>query len=106
MDNPPKPGEFRVFNQFTEIFSVSDLAETVKKASESLGIKVKINHIPNPRVEKEEHYYNPSNASLLKLGLKPILLSRELINSMLVKIKKSSDLIDKEIVLPTIKWRQ
>ena len=106
VDNPPKPGEFRVFNQFTEIFSVSDLAETVKKASESLGIKVKINHIPNPRVEKEEHYYNPSNASLLKLGLKPILLSRELINSMLVKIKKSSDLIDKEIVLPTIKWRQ
>ncbi len=106
VDNPPRPGEFRVFNQFTEVFSVLDLARIVKEASESLGLKVKIDHLSNPRVEKEEHYYNPSNESLLKLGLKPILLSQELVDSIVLKVKESSHLIDKEIVLPTVKWKQ
>ena len=106
VNNPPKPGEFRVFNQFTEVFSVLGLAQIVKKASELLGTKVKIDHISNPRVEKEEHYYNPSNESLLKLGLKPILLSQELVDSILLKIRESKHLIDKEIVMPTIKWKQ
>ena len=106
VDNPPKQGEFRVFNQFTEVFSVLGLAQIVKKAGELFGMKVKINHIPNPRVEKEEHYYNPSNESLLKLGLKPILLSKELVDSILLKIKESRRLIDKEIIMPTIKWKQ
>ncbi|KAL2928680.1 UDP-sulfoquinovose synthase chloroplastic [Bienertia sinuspersici] len=32
--NPAKPGEFRVFNQFTEQFSVRDLAAIVTKAGE------------------------------------------------------------------------
>ena len=78
----------------------------MKEASESLGLKVKIDHLSNPRVEKEEHYYNPSNESLLKLGLKPILLSQELVDSIVLKVKESSHLIDKEIVLPTVKWKQ
>jgi len=106
VDNPPKEGEFRVFNQFTEVFSILDLANTVKKAGEALGLKVTVNNLPNPRVEKEEHYYNPTNASLLKLGLKPSLLSNELINSMMVKIKESKHQIDDANIHPQIKWRQ
>lgn len=106
VDNPAKSGEFRVFNQFTEVFSVLDLAKTVQKAGEALGMKVSINNLPNPRVEAEQHYYNPKNDSLLKLGLKPRLLSNELINSMLVNIQKSKDSIEHHTILPKITWKQ
>ncbi|MFM8008646.1 MAG: NAD-dependent epimerase/dehydratase family protein, partial [Dolichospermum sp.] len=63
--NPAEPGEFRVFNQFTELFSVGDLAMMVKKAGNAMGLDVDINHIDNPRVEKEEHYFNAKNTKLL-----------------------------------------
>ncbi|MEK7654129.1 MAG: NAD-dependent epimerase/dehydratase family protein [Patescibacteria group bacterium] len=106
VDNPAKSGEFRVFNQFTEVFSVLDLAKTVQKAGEALGMKVAINNIPNPRVEAEQHYYNPKNDSLLALGLKPRQLSGELVNSMLVSIQKSKDQIEHHTILPKITWKQ
>ncbi len=106
VDNPAKAGEFRVFNQFTEVFSVLDLAKTVQRASEALGIKVAIDNIPNPRVEAEQHYYNPKNDALLKLGLRPRNLSNELINSMLVNIQKSKDQIEHHTILPKITWKQ
>lgn len=105
VDHPPAEGEYRVFNQFTEVFSVKELAETVKRAAATINLPVEIQHLPNPRVEKEEHYYNPRNDSLLKLGLKPTLLSDELIDSMLVKIKGSEHLIDPSIIPPMTKWK-
>ena len=105
VDNPVKAGEFRVFNQFTEVLSVAELAETVKKAAQTLGLPVTVKKIENPRVEKEEHYYNPSNESLLKLGLKPTLLSHELIHSMMGKIKDAREHIEYDIIHPTIKWK-
>ena len=52
---PANPGEFRVFNQFTEQFSIGDLALMVKKAGVAMGWNVEINHLDNPRVELEEH---------------------------------------------------
>lgn len=104
--NPADKSEFRVFNQFTEIFSVNDLAETVQKAARELGLSAKIDHLSNPRVEAEEHYYKPSNESLLKLGLEPTLLSEELVGSMLRKIRAGRGLIDKDVIHPTIKWRE
>ncbi len=104
VENPAKRGEFRVFNQFTEVFSVSQLAETVKSSAAKLGVTVAVKKLENPRVEKENHYYNPSNESLLKLGLKPILLSEELVNSMLLKIKEAKHLIDISIIQPRVTW--
>jgi UDP-sulfoquinovose synthase len=56
--NPAEKGEYRVFNQFTEQFNVLELAQTVKRAGEELGMSVVIHNLPNPRVEKEAHYYN------------------------------------------------
>lgn len=71
IENPPKEGEYRVFNQFDEHYSVIELAEKVKKIYESkYGKKATIKHVPNPRVEKEEHYYNPEHIKLRKLGYK------------------------------------
>ena len=75
-ENPPAEGEYRVFNQFTEVFNVADLAEKVRHAAGELGIEVQVDHVVNPRLELEEHYYNPAHTKLLELGLKPTLLSR------------------------------
>lgn len=63
--NPAKRGEFRVFNPFTEQFSVNQLASLVTKAGEKLGIKVQTISVPNPRVESEQHYYNAKHTKLL-----------------------------------------
>ncbi|MDQ3344184.1 MAG: NAD-dependent epimerase/dehydratase family protein, partial [Actinomycetota bacterium] len=74
VDNAANPGEFRVFNQFTEQFSVMEFAEITKRAAGELGYSVEIEHFPNPRVELEEHYYNAANTKLHDLGLQPHLL--------------------------------
>ncbi|XTZ12388.1 MAG: NAD-dependent epimerase/dehydratase family protein, partial [cyanobacterium endosymbiont of Rhopalodia inflata] len=77
--NPADAGQFRVFNQFTELFSIMDLALMVKKAGNSLELNVEINNLENPRVELEEHYFNAKNTNLLDLGLQPYYLSDSLL---------------------------
>lgn len=51
IDNPAKSGEMRVFNQFTEQFSVNQLAEIVSREGKKLGLDVQVVSVPNPRVE-------------------------------------------------------
>lgn len=104
--NPAEPGEFRVFNQFTELFSVGDLALMVKKAGNALGLNVDINHIDNPRVEKEEHYFNAKNTKLLDLGLQPHLLSDSLLDSLLNFAVKYQHRVDHKQILPKVSWHR
>ena len=106
INNPADAGEFRVFNQFTEMFSVADLAMTVKKAGNSLGLDVEINHLENPRVEAEDHYFNAKNTSLLGLGLEPHYLSDSLIDSLLNFAMKYKGRVDKSQILPKVQWRR
>ncbi|MGD1941948.1 MAG: NAD-dependent epimerase/dehydratase family protein [Leptolyngbyaceae cyanobacterium] len=106
INNPADAGEFRVFNQFTEMFSVADLAMTVKKAGNSLGLDVEINHLENPRVEAEDHYFNAKNTSLLGLGLEPHYLSDSLIDSLLNFAMKYKERVDKNQILPKVQWRR
>jgi len=68
-ENPAAAGEFRVFNQFTEVFNVAELAEKVQHAAREVGLEVQVDHVRNPRTELEEHYYNPTHTRLLELGL-------------------------------------
>ena len=82
-ENPVEPGELRILNQFTETFSVNELADKVKNAARNFDLKVEINNIENPRKEAEEHYYNPSHSGFKKLGLKPNLLTKDVLNQML-----------------------
>jgi UDP-sulfoquinovose synthase len=103
--NPADAGEFRVFNQFTEQFSVLGLADMVQKAGAEYGLDVKIDHLENPRVEKEEHYYNASHTKLLDLGLEPHFLSETLIESMFAVIEKYRDRVNAEHILPQTRWR-
>ncbi|MEH1889510.1 NAD-dependent epimerase/dehydratase family protein [Nostoc sp.] len=104
--NPAQPGEFRVFNQFTEQFSVGDLALMVKKAGNAMGLNVEINHLDNPRVEKEEHYFNAKNTKLLDLGLQPHLLSDSLLDSLLNFAIKYQKRVDHKQILPKVSWHR
>jgi len=102
--NPAERGEFRVFNQFTEQFSVSQLAELVKHAGEHLGYEVQIDHVDNPRVELEEHYYNASHTKLLDLGLKPTLLGEELVESIIHAIERYKEHVIEGSIDPHTRW--
>jgi UDP-sulfoquinovose synthase len=104
-ENPPAEGEYRVFNQFTEVFNVADLAEKVRHAGGELGIEVQVDHVTNPRLELEEHYYNPTHTKLLELGLQPTLLSETLIESMLEVIRRYRDRVLPDVIDPVTQWR-
>lgn len=104
--NPAQAGEFRVFNQFTEQFSVGELALMVKNAGNAMGLKVEINHLDNPRVEKEEHYFNAKNTKLLDLGLQPHLLSDSLLDSLLNFAIKYQKRVDHKQILPKVSWHR
>jgi UDP-sulfoquinovose synthase len=103
---PAQAGEFRVFNQFTELFSVGDLAMMVKKAGNTMGLSVEIDHIENPRVEKEEHYFNAKNTNLLDLGLEPHYLSDSLLDSLLNFSIKYRNRVDQQQILPKVQWKK
>jgi UDP-sulfoquinovose synthase len=102
--NPAKSGEYRVFNQFTETFSILQLAKLVVEQANRLGLSARIDHLDNPRVELEEHHYNPVHTKLLDLGLQPHFLSDELLNTMITTIVKHKDRVKQEIILPKVKW--
>ena len=103
--NPAERGEFRVFNQFTEQFSVLDLALMVQREGKKLGLNVELKHLPDPRVEAEEHYYNAKHSKLIELGLVPHLLSDSLLDSLMNIAIKYQDRIDSSRMLPRVNWR-
>jgi UDP-sulfoquinovose synthase len=102
--NAAEPGQFRVFNQFTETYTVSQLADLVALQAGKIGLQVEINHLKNPRVELEEHYYNPVHTKLLSLGLEPHFLSDVLLDSMLKRVQALSQRIKRDIILPRVQW--
>ena len=104
VENPADAGEYRVFNQFTEMFSVGQLAELVQTAGAELGHEVEIEHLDNPRVEAEEHYYNPTHTKLLDLGLQPSYLGDELVRSMLKAIERHRDRVIESAIDPATRW--
>ncbi|DBA80339.1 hypothetical protein WJX79_009674 [Trebouxia sp. C0005] len=106
VDNPADRGEMRVFNQFTEQFSVNDIASIVKKAGSKVGLDVQVQSVPNPRVEAEEHYYNAQHTKLVGLGLEPHLLGDNIIDSLLNFAIEYKDRIDKNLIKPAVNFRE
>jgi UDP-sulfoquinovose synthase len=102
VENPAAAGEFRVFNQMTESYSVSQLANLV---AECFPGPVQVEHLENPRVEQAEHYYNVKHTGLVGLGLQPHLLSETLIESMFDIVAANKDRVSLEALLPTVNWR-
>jgi UDP-sulfoquinovose synthase len=104
--NPANKGECRVYNQFTEQFSVLDLAGKVHTAGKHLGLQVEIDHLPDPRVESEAHYYNAKHSKLIDLGLQPHLLSDSLLDSLVNIAMQYRDRVDPTLILPQVSWRE
>jgi UDP-sulfoquinovose synthase len=100
-EHPAAPGEFRLFNQFTEQFSVSQIAEMIRAAYPG---PVRIERIDNPRVEAAEHYYHAVHARLADLGLKPHLLNDTLIESLFVIAKRHQGRADPRLFAPSVQW--
>lgn len=63
----PRDKKMSVYNQTTELFSIVELANAIKKAGEKFKFNADISFIPNPRVENEEHDMQMENANFLKL---------------------------------------
>ena len=104
--NPAARGEFRVFNQFTEQFSVLQLAQLVEQVGRQMGMKVEIDYLPDPRVESEDHYYNAKHSKLIDLGLKPHLLSESLLDSLIDITVRYRDRVDTSLFMPQVRWRE
>jgi UDP-sulfoquinovose synthase len=103
--SPPKEGEYRVFNQITEQFSLMDIAEMVVAQGKQLGLSVEIKHLPNPRVESEQHYFNVKHSRLLELGLEPHLLNGSVLQSLISLALTHKASMDRSMVMPTVNWR-
>ncbi|GAP97232.1 NAD-dependent epimerase/dehydratase family protein [Leptolyngbya sp. NIES-2104] len=106
LETPANPGEFRVFNQFTELFGVGEIANLVQKAGSAMGLKVEVQSFDNPRIEKEEHYFNAKNTNLLDLGLQPHYLSDSLLDSLLNFAIKYKGRVDNDEILPKVTWKR
>ncbi|MCQ4384956.1 MAG: NAD-dependent dehydratase, partial [Sulfolobales archaeon] len=108
IEHPPDQGKYRVVNQFAEVYSVRQIAEIVKEAAEKVGLgKVEMHHLENPRVEKEEHYYNPTRRILPSLGFRPTRTLRDEVPYMLEDLLPYRERIERfrEGIPPKTKWR-
>ncbi len=103
-DNPVEPGDLRILNQYTETFSVNELAEQIQSVGNDMGLDVDIQHIDNPRDEPEDHYYNPTNTGLLELGLEPHYMTDEVVEGMLERVLEHEERIDEDKILPRVSW--
>ncbi len=105
LEHPAQLGEFRVFNQFTEMFSVGELAQRVADVARKRGLACRIAHLDNPRSEREQHYYNAVNTNLRTLGLEPTPLSDETIADLIALASHHRERIDLQLVPPKVGWR-
>ena len=103
-ENPARAGEYRVFNQFTEMFSVEQLADRVAAVARGMGLPCEIAHVANPRTEKEAHYYNCVNTNLRSLGLEPTLLSDDTIAGLVELARTHADRVDLALIPPRVTW--
>jgi UDP-sulfoquinovose synthase len=105
MLNPTERGQLRVLNQFVETFSVNRLAKIVQRVGNQMGLDVKVESIPNPRRESEDHYYNPDHSGLMELGLEPHRMTDDVVAGMLAEVTKYKDRIDTSKIMPRVRWK-
>ena len=106
IENPPRLGVYRTFNQYESTYSINTLAYLVSRISYQLtGIKPQTSHLKNPRNEKEEHPYSTSNLNLISLGYKPSTNLEEEITKTLEVILKYKHRVIKDVILPKTNWR-
>jgi len=104
IEHPAREGEYRVFNQFTEMFAVEELAERVARVARERGMPCEIAHVENPRVEREAHYYNCVNSNLRSLGLEPTPLSDDTIAGLIALAREHAERVDLRLIPPRVEW--
>ncbi len=106
VENPPTAGEYRVFNQFEECYTVEELAYKVQRAAADLGLSVTIHHYDNPRKEQERHYMNPDRNHLIDLGYKPTHDVHAELKIMLKDLMPHRERIEqkRDVLVPDIRW--
>ncbi len=106
VENPPDAGEYRVFNQFEDVYDITELAERVQRIGNEFDLKVKINPLENPRKEAEVHYYNPDHQHLLDLGYQPTHDMDAELRTMFRDLIPHHERIEarKEAQFPDIRW--
>jgi UDP-sulfoquinovose synthase len=106
IETPPEKGEYRVFNQFEEVYEVTELALKVQKVGNRLGLKVEVRNVENPRIEAEEHYYNPDHQHLLNLGYVQTISIEDEMDIMLKDLIKYKHRIQARAhaLIPDIHW--
>ena len=70
----------------------------------SLGYKVLIDHLENPRKEAEEHYYNPTYQGLIEIGVQPHYLSDEVLAGIFRVVERYRENIRREVIFRGVKW--
>jgi len=105
LENPAERGELRIFNQFVETFSVNELAKRVQRVGNNIGLNVEIQPVENPRIEAEDHYYEPKHTGLLELGLEPNYLTDEVLTQMLEFVLKHKSKIKTNQIYRKVKWK-
>jgi len=105
--NPPKQGVMEVYNQLDGVYSINELGEAVRLASERVGLKCAVSHVPNPRVEKAEHHYNPDHSKLRDIGFRPVGSLEEEITDMMETLwpLKGRITAKSSAVAAEVKWR-
>lgn len=106
LERPPERGEYRVINQFTQVFSLVELAELVQVAAADLGLKSRVISLRNPRREAGEHYYNPSRATLESWGLPGHQVKAEDLRPLITELLPFRSRLKPEHLRPRIRWSQ
>ena len=104
LENPPAQGEYRNLNQFENIYSINQLANMVVDVSRKLGFCSRLEHIPNPRKEAEEHYYNPEHQKLFDMGYVPTTDIKQEIEKLIKLIAPFHERVDTSVFAPKTKW--
>ena len=106
LENPPEQGEYRVFNQFEEVYDLTQLALKVQRAAAGLGMDVEVRSVENPRTELEDHFYEPDHHNLLNLGYRPTYDVEAEITIMLEDLQKYSDRVERhrDVFMPDVRW--
>ena len=103
--HPAKKGELRILNQFTETFSINDLATRVQRVATGMGLRVDVQELDNPRKELEQHYYNPAHHGLIDLGLEPHFMTDEVVAAMIERVQAHRERIVVDRIMPRVRWK-
>jgi UDP-sulfoquinovose synthase len=106
IENPPATSEYRVLNQFAEVYSINELAQKVLNVGRSMGLDVELRPLENPRAEAEEHWYNPDHLGLMELGYVPSLDLERYIRDIIADLLRYRSRIEAraQALTPDIRW--